>query len=164
VRQFLHKREPALAPCDINSVITEVAQTVHNETARHEVSTRLDLDPAQPQVRADAIMVKQVLLNLIRNGIEAMEQMPPGRRELLVRSRVTETGALQVDVADCGCGLPAELAANPFKPFFTTKADGMGMGLQICRSIIEFHGGKLWAAANPGGGTVFHFTLGAGKP
>lgn len=164
VRQFLHKREPALAPRDINSVITEVAQTVHNETARHEVSTRLDLDPAQPQVRADAIMVKQVLLNLIRNGIEAMEQMPPGRRELLVRSRVTETGALQVDVADCGCGLPAELAANPFKPFFTTKADGMGMGLQICRSIIEFHGGKLWAAANPGGGTVFHFTLGAGKP
>jgi hypothetical protein len=77
---------------------------------------------------------------------------------------VTGADTLQVDVADRGCGLPEELAGNPFRPFFTTKADGMGMGLQICRSIVEIHNGKIWAAANPGGGTVFYFTLGIARP
>jgi C4-dicarboxylate-specific signal transduction histidine kinase len=163
VREFLHKRAPDLSACDLNSLISDVAQTVQSETARRNVTLRLDLDPKQPQVLADPIMLKQVLLNLIRNGIDAMEQGSPQQRELLVRSCVTAAGAVQVDVADRGCGLPPELAANPFRPFFTTKPDGMGMGLQICRSIIEFHNGKLWAAANPGGGTVFSFTLGAAE-
>lgn len=164
VREFLHKREPDLAPCDINSVITEAALTVQNETAGHDVRARIDLDSGRPQVLADIIMLKQVLLNLIRNGVESMENVPPEGRELLVRSRVTGADTLQVDVADRGCGLPEELAGNPFRPFFTTKADGMGMGLQICRSIVEIHNGKIWAAANPGGGTVFYFTLGIARP
>lgn len=163
VREFLHKREPDLAPCDINGVIVEVVQTVQNETARHYVRARLDLEPGRPLVLADTIMLKQVLLNLIRNGVESMENVPPERRDLLVRSRLTGADTLQVDVADRGCGLPAELAGNPFKPFFTTKADGMGMGLQICRSIIEFHDGRISAAVNPGGGTVFQITLGVAR-
>jgi signal transduction histidine kinase len=102
-------------------------------------------------------------MNLIRNGIESMAQVAAEQRELTVRSRVTGADALRVDIADRGCGLPPELAANPFRPFFTTKTDGMGMGLQICRSIIEFHHGKLWCEKNPGGGTVFSFTLGLTK-
>jgi C4-dicarboxylate-specific signal transduction histidine kinase len=164
VREFLHKREPDLVPCDINGMITDVAQTVQNETARHEVRTRLDLDPNRPQVLADTIMLKQVLLNLIRNGLESMDQVPAQQRELVLRSRLAGDDTLEVEVADRGAGLPAELAANPFRPFFTTKADGMGMGLQICRSIVELHDGKIWAAPNPGGGTVFHFTLGVARP
>jgi C4-dicarboxylate-specific signal transduction histidine kinase len=112
---------------------------------------------------ADAIMVKQVILNLIRNGIESMHGTPAERRELHMRVTADSAGELHVEVADRGCGLPAELASDPVKPFFTTKSYGMGMGLQICRSIIAMHDGRLWANPNPGGGTVFHFTLVAAK-
>jgi signal transduction histidine kinase len=164
VREFLHKREPDLVACDINGVIIDVVEAVQNEAARHHVRARLDLDPNPPQALADTIMLKQVLLNLIRNGLESMDEVPAERRELVVRSRATGADKLQIEVADHGPGLPAELADYPFKPFFTTKTDGMGMGLQICRSIIELHDGEIWAAPNPGGGTIFHFTLGvAGK-
>ena len=108
------------------------------------------------------MLIKQVVLNLVRNGIEAMQGA--ARRELSLRVSAESREFLRVDVADRGCGLPPELVPDPVKPFFTTKSYGMGMGLQICRSIVEMHGGRLWATPNPEGGTVFHFTIGTARP
>jgi signal transduction histidine kinase len=164
VREFLRKREPDLAPCDLAAMITEVSSMVNAEARRYGVHVRLGLDRGLPPAQADAIMIRQVILNLIKNGIESMQGTPAERRELQVHLSADSREALRVDVADRGCGLPAELAADSVRPFFTTKAYGMGMGLQICRSIIELHGGRLWATPNPDGGTVFHFTLAAARP
>jgi len=164
VREFLRKREPDLAPCDLAAIITEVSSMAGADARRHAASLRLTLDRGLPPAQADGILIRQVILNLITNGLESMEDTPLARRDLHVRLSAESRDALQVDVADHGCGLPAELAADPVKPFFTTKSYGMGMGLQICRSIIEMHGGRLWATPNPEGGTVFHFTVAAARP
>jgi C4-dicarboxylate-specific signal transduction histidine kinase len=159
VRDFLRKREPDLAPCDLATVIAEVSAMTSADTRRSHVNLRLSLERGLPPAMADDIMIKQVVLNLIRNGIESMQGTPEASRDLQVRLSADSREELHVEVADRGCGLPAELAADPVKPFFTTKSYGMGMGLQICRSIIAMHGGRLWATPNAGGGTVFHFTL-----
>jgi C4-dicarboxylate-specific signal transduction histidine kinase len=161
VREFLRKREPELAPCDLASVIAEVSAMVNADARRSAVTMLLSLDRSLPPALADGIMVKQVVLNLIRNGIESMQGTPAASRTLHVRLFADSAEELHVEVADRGCGLPAELAADPVKPFFTTKSYGMGMGLQICRSIVAMHGGRLWAVPNAEGGTVFHFTLAA---
>jgi len=163
VREFLRKREPELAPCDLAAVVTEVSAMVNADAKRSTVNLRLSLDRGLPPAMADAIMIKQVILNLVRNGIESMQSTPAESRDLHVRVTADSTDELHVEVADRGCGLPAELASDPVKPFFTTKSYGMGMGLQICRSIVAMHGGRLWASPNPGGGTAFHFTLVAAK-
>lgn len=164
VREFLRKRVPDLVPCDLAAMITEVSAMVNAEARRCAVHVHLGLDQGLPPAQADAIMIKQVILNLIKNGIESMQGTPAEQRELQVRLSADSREALRVDVTDRGCGLPAELAADPVKPFFTTKPYGMGMGLHICRSIIEMHGGRLWATPNPDGGTAFHFTLAAARP
>lgn len=164
VREFLRKREPDLAPCDLAAMITEVSSMVSADAKRHAVNLRVALDRGLPLAQADGILIKQVILNLIKNGIESMQNTPVTRRDLHVRLSADSREALRVEVADRGCGLPAELAADPVKPFFTTKSYGMGMGLQICRSIVEMHGGRLWATPNPEGGTVFHFTVAAARP
>lgn len=164
VREFLRKREPDLAPCDLAAMITEVSSMVSADARRHAVNLRLALDRGLPPAQADGILIKQVILNLIKNGIESMQDTPAARRDLYVRLSADSREALRIEVADRGCGLPAELAADPVKPFFTTKSYGMGMGLQICRSIIEMHGGRLWATPNPEGGTVFHFTVAVARP
>lgn len=164
VREFLRKREPNLASSDLAAMITEISSIMSAEARRCAVRVRLTLDRGLPLAQVDAIMIKQVILNLIKNGIESMQGAPAERRELQVCLSADSRDALRVDIADRGCGLPAELAADPVRPFFTTKAYGMGLGLQICRSIIEMHGGRLWATPNPDGGTVFHFTLAAARP
>jgi hypothetical protein len=164
VREFLRKREPDLAPSDLTEMIAEVAGLIRAEAARHAINLRFDLDSRLPKALADGIMIRQVLINLIRNAIEAMQAVPVTQRDLLVHSFAESPDTLHVEIADRGPGLPPALAESPFPPLFTTKADGMGMGLQICRSIVEFHGGRLWATENPGGGAVFHFTLAVAKP
>ena len=119
---------------------------------------RFDLDPDAPLVLADRIQVQQVLLNLIRNAIEAMQGAP--RRELVVATKALPADALvEVSVADTGSGLAPEVASQLFQPFVTTKASGMGVGLSICRTIVEAHGGKILAEPGPAGGTTFRFTL-----
>lgn len=163
VREFLRKREPDLAPCDLAAIITEVSSMAGADAQRYAASLRLALDRGLPPAQADGILIRQVILNLIRNGLESMQDTPAARRDLHVRLSAESGDTLRVDVADRGCGLPAELAGDPVKPFFTTKSYGMGMGLQICRSIIEMHGGRLWATPNPEGGTVFHFTVAAAR-
>jgi two-component system sensor kinase FixL len=103
------------------------------------------------------VQIQQVLLNLIRNGIDAMEDQP--RRELVISSDLTEEGTARVSVADSGGGIADDVLEKLFQPFMTTKPQGMGVGLSISRSIIEAHGGRIWAEANPRGGTIFRFTL-----
>jgi two-component system sensor kinase FixL len=124
-----------------------------------QVDVRLALDPAADAVYADRVQVQQVLLNLIRNGIDAMQDGNSRRRALLITSDVTEEGWSRVSVADTGPGIADEVRDRLFQPFMTTKPQGMGVGLSISRSIIEAHGGRIWAEANPGGGALFRFTL-----
>lgn len=164
VREFLRKREPDLGPCDLAAMITEVASMVGADAKRNAVNLLLTLDRGLPPVQADGVLIKQVVLNLIKNGMESMQNTPVAVRGLQVRLSADSRDAQRVDVADRGCGLPAELAGDPVKPFYTTKSYGMGIGLQICRSIVEMHGGRLWATPNSGGGTVFHFTVAAARP
>jgi hypothetical protein len=104
-------------------------------------------------------MIEQVLLNLVKNGIEAMNNVPFDRRHLSITAKVIDDRMLEVAVADHGSGLAEEDMERIFTPFFTTKPDGMGIGLAICRSIIEFHQGRLWVEAGPDGGTIFRFTV-----
>jgi len=114
---------------------------------------------ALPVVPADRVELQQVVINLVMNGIEAMQSVTDRPRELLIRSLQDETQQVLVSVTDCGVGISAENADRLFNAFFTTKTNGMGMGLSICRSIIEAHGGRLWASANLPHGATFQFTL-----
>ena len=120
---------------------------------------RLELAPSLPLIVADRVQLQQVVINLVMNGIEAVESVTDRLRELAIRSRQEETLQVLVSVTDCGVGISAENADRLFNAFFTTKSSGMGMGLSICRSIIEAHGGRLWAAANIPHGATFQFTL-----
>jgi signal transduction histidine kinase len=164
VREFVRKREPVLAACDVNGVISGVARMIEIEAEKSAIELKLDLAPALPPARADKVMIEQVILNLVKNAIEAMQGVAPENRALAIRSSADSPGAVGIEVADNGCGLPAQLEGNLFTPFFTTKPDGMGMGLQICRSIVELHDGRLWASRNPTGGSTFHFTLPVAPP
>jgi two-component system, LuxR family, sensor kinase FixL len=110
-----------------------------------------------PRFLIDRVQIQQVLLNLIRNAIEAMADSP--RRELVIRAAASPNGMAEISIADTGPGLADTVRERLFQPFITTKASGMGVGLSICQSIIELHGGQIWASANPGGGTLFRFTL-----
>jgi C4-dicarboxylate-specific signal transduction histidine kinase len=143
---------------DVNEVIQEMILLLHNEATRHSVSIRTDLAPNRPKVIADRVHIQQVFMNLMLNGIEAMKDMGSAG-ELTVKLQQAENGQLLVSVTDTGVGLPAQQADQIFNAFFTTKPHGTGMGLSISRSIVESHGGRLWATANPGRGATFHLTL-----
>jgi two-component system sensor kinase FixL len=121
------------------------------------VRVTMQFDPAIDFVLADKIQIQQVLLNLMRNAIDAMQDSP--RRELVVSSAAVGNDMVAISVADTGCGIAPQIASQLFQPFTTTKRQGMGVGLSISRTIVEAHGGKIWASPNPGGGTVFRFTL-----
>jgi PAS domain S-box-containing protein len=138
----------------LNPIIQEIVGLLHQKAIDHAVSIRTDLAPGLPELRADRAQLQQVLMNLMLNGLEAMES----GGEILVRSRL-EGGHVSVSVSDTGVGLPPEGSHRLFDAFFTTKPRGSGMGLAISRSIIESHRGRLWAAANEDRGATFHFTL-----
>lgn len=158
VREFLRRREPAREPMSINEVVVDVTELIELEAEKASVLLGLDLGDDVPLVHADRIMVEQVLLNLVKNGIEAMKVTPGAERRLTVRTRRADT-QVEICVIDRGHGISTEVAPELFSPFFTTKTNGMGMGLNICRSIVELHDGHLWFSANPAGGAMFHFTL-----
>jgi two-component system sensor histidine kinase DctS len=122
------------------------------------VAIQTDIPPGLPNVSADRMLLEQVLLNLTRNAIEAMQEVAPERRVLRI-SATHADGQVEVSVIDQGHGIAPDVAERLFSPFFSTKAEGMGMGLSICRTAIEFHGGTLTHRANPKGGTIFAFTV-----
>jgi PAS domain S-box-containing protein len=159
VRALANKTADQKAPLHINEVVNEVVSLVQHELSSHRVALRLELAPALPPVLADRIQLQQVILNLVINGIEAMQPVKDRPRELVIRTLQDETSQVLVTVSDVGVGVAAENADRLFDAFFTTKSSGMGMGLSICRSIVNAHGGRLSASGNAGPGATFQFTL-----
>ncbi len=159
IRSLVKKDMPQRTLLNMNEVIQELTQFLRGETQNQGIALRLDLDADLPPVRGDRVQLQQVVLNLIMNGIEAMRGPNGGARGISVRTCGAEPEEVRVTVEDGGVGLNKEIAEKIFQPFFTTKEQGIGMGLAISRTIVESHGGHLWAAAGPQRGAVFHFTL-----
>ena len=159
VRALAKKSDIEMVPLDVNDVVREVITLVQRELFSHQGSLRMELAPALPTILGDRVYLQQVIINLVMNGIEAMQSVTDRPRVLMIRSRQNETRQVLLSVADCGVGISAENADRLFNAFFTTKSSGMGMGLSICRSIIEAHGGRLWATENVPHGATFQFTL-----
>jgi PAS domain S-box-containing protein len=159
VRALAKKTDIEKVPLDVNDVIREVMALVQRELISHQVSLQMELAPNLPMILGDRVQLQQVIINLVMNGIESMQSVTDRRRELVIRSGQDETEQVLVSVTDCGIGISAENADRLFTPFFTTKSSGMGMGLSICRSIINAHGGRLWATACEPRGTLFQFTI-----
>jgi C4-dicarboxylate-specific signal transduction histidine kinase len=159
VRALANKTEIERLPLDVNDVVREAIGLTQREIFGHQVSLRMELAPALPTILGDRVQLQQVIINLVINGIEAMQSVADRPRELLIRSRQDEEELVLVSLTDCGVGISAQNADRLFNAFFTTKSDGMGMGLSICRSIMEAHGGRLWATANTPHGATFQFAL-----
>jgi PAS domain S-box-containing protein len=159
VRALANKTDIEKVPLDINDVVKEVIALVQREVDSHQVSLRIEFAPALPMILGDRVQLQQVIINLVMNGIEAMQSVTDRPRELTIRSHQDETHRVLVTVTDSGTGISAENVDRLFDAFFTTKSSGMGMGLSICRSIIEAHGGRLWTTANAPHGATFQFTL-----
>jgi two-component system, LuxR family, sensor kinase FixL len=157
MRQFLQKGEMERQPEAINKVLEEASALALVGAKESGVVVRMELGVDLATVMMDRIQIQQVILNLIRNGIEAMQAV--ARRELRIATSHAENGMVLVTIADTGPGLDPGVAEQLFQPFVTTKEKGMGLGLSICRSIIDSHGGKIWATPNPDGGVTFAFTL-----
>ena len=154
----MRKAPPRREVLDLNEAITEVIALTHSEATKTGVRISTQLAPCLPRIHADRVQLQQVMLNLIVNGIQAINDVADGQRDLVVTTEGTED-SLRVGVQDTGPGLSPETLERLFEPFYTTKPNGMGMGLSICRSIIEAHGGRLWASANAAQGAVFQFTI-----
>src|ERR1700686_1904523 len=159
VRALAKKTDIEKVPLDVNDVVREVFALVRGELISHQVSVRTEFAPALPVILGDRVQLQQVMINLVMNGIEAMQSVTDRPRELVIRSAQDETEEGLVSVTDCGVGIATEDVDRLFNPFFTTKSSGMGMGLSICRSIVEGHGGRLWATANIPHGATFQFAL-----
>jgi PAS domain S-box-containing protein len=156
LRSLYKKTPPQQEPVDVDEIIGEMAPLLRSEANEHAVSIRMDLAADLPKITADRVQLQQVLMNLMLNGIEAMKETGG---VLTVKTERGEDGQVLISVSDTGAGLPAETADEIFNAFFTTKPQGSGMGLAISRSIVESHGGRLWATGHDGRGATFHFTL-----
>lgn len=157
LRDFVARGESERRVESINKLIEEASALALVGAKEHGVRVRLQIDPTQDLILADKVQIQQVLLNLFRNAIDSVAQ--GARRELLVASRPSADGMIEVSVADTGKGISPDIAEQLFQPFVTTKPQGMGVGLSISRTIIEAHGGQIWTEPNPGGGAIFKFTL-----
>jgi PAS domain S-box-containing protein len=159
VRSLTKGDAPQKTQLELNDVVNEVVLLVQREVSNQRISLRLELASGLPRLLGDRVQLQQVLINLVINGIQAMADIGDGARDLLIESRRDNDGHVVVAVQDSGPGIDPENADRLFDAFFTTKADGMGMGLSICRSIIEAHGGRLWASSHAGHGATFQFSL-----
>jgi two-component system sensor histidine kinase DctS len=163
VHEFVKKREPRRETVAVQHVVDGIRALIELQARQSYVTLRVECPPDLPPVLADRVLLEQVLLNLTRNAIEAMQAAEPARRILSITAAEIDAAAADrrvvVSVIDNGHGIAPDVAERLFSPFFSTKAEGMGMGLSICRTAIEFHGGTLSHADNPGGGTVFSFSL-----
>ena len=158
IRSISKKDESKRQLIDVNEVIREIVTLLHNEASRYSISIRTDLNANLPNVMADSVQVQQVMMNLIMNGIDAMKDVDRAR-EVTIRSQSGADHQLVISVSDAGVGLPSQQREQIFNAFFTTKSHGVGMGLRISRSIVESHGGRLWATDNSPQGATFYFTL-----
>ena len=158
VHDFVRKSEPKLAPCDLAEVIDDSVGFIDAAAKLLNIRIEREIQGMRPELMADPVMIEQVLLNLMRNGIEAMSETPLENRRLTVKL-YQQDDHMQIRVIDRGSGIPLELREKLFTPFYSTKTEGMGIGLNICRSIIEFHRGRLWVEDNPEGGTIFVISL-----
>jgi len=165
IRAFLRKTPVGIrSRVDLNRLIQKVLDLTRSELDRHEVTVRCELDPALPETEGDRVELQQVILNLVMNGIEAMLPDASRPRLLVIHSQAVEGDSVQVTISDSGMGLRPETLSRLFHPFFTTKPDGLGLGLAISRSVVESHGGRLWALESTGSGAAFRFTLPARNP
>jgi len=158
IRLLFQKGSPQLELVDVNEVIEEMIVLLRGEATRYSISVLTELAPDLPRVMGDRVQLQQVMMNLMMNSIDATKEMD-GTRELTIKSQRAENEQLLVSVSDTGKGLPEGSADQIFNAFFTTKPHGTGMGLRICRSIVESHGGRLWAASNSPRGTNLYLTL-----
>ncbi|MBO0737671.1 MAG: PAS domain S-box protein [Alphaproteobacteria bacterium] len=161
LREFVRKGDTQQRSENIGRIIEEAAALALIGAKERRVTVRLRPPPQLPDVLIDKVQIQQVVVNLMRNAIEAMEASP--RRDLTISAKTISGGAVEISITDTGPGIAPEVADRLFQPFVTTKAQGMGVGLSICRSIVEAHNGKLWAEPNPEGGTIFHFTIPAAQ-
>jgi signal transduction histidine kinase len=159
VRDLARRADPEMVPLDINEVIDEAVALAKPEALRHWVTVQLQLAPGLPSVRGDRVQLQQVIINLALNGVQAMATVTGRTRVLTIRTEQRESGQVFVAVQDVGIGTEPEELDRLFSAFYTTKVDGMGMGLSICRSIIDAHGGRVWASRNIDAGMTFQFTI-----
>ncbi|MGH6926594.1 MAG: PAS domain S-box protein [Propylenella sp.] len=164
LRDFVARREAEMQVESLSKLVEEASALALVGAKQHGIKVHFDLDRRADLVYADKVQVQQVLLNLLRNAIDAMAESDSPRRELSISARATGGNMVETSVADTGPGIAPEIEAQLFQPFVTTKKDGMGVGLSISRTIIEAHGGSLWVEPNPGGGSVFRFTVRAAPP
>jgi C4-dicarboxylate-specific signal transduction histidine kinase len=159
IRQFVQKGEERSAPVDLNQAVRNVTALISHETQRHQVQLNFDLGKDLPCIEGNLIQIEQVILNFIRNGIEALDKVDSNRRRLTIQTRATGAGTLRLAVSDSGEGVTADVLPRIFDAFFTTKPQGMGIGLSISRSIIESHQGSIRARPLEAGGAEFSFEL-----
>jgi PAS domain S-box-containing protein len=159
LHDLLKKRSPQFTEVDVNEMVSEVTRLVHGDAALREVSVRLELGSGIPRVRGDRVQLQQVVLNLVLNGLHAIQESATGNRTMILRTAQESPPAVRVAVQDSGAGIDEADLDRIFEAFYTTKNTGLGMGLAIARSIVEAHGGRLGAHNNPDGGATFFFTL-----
>ncbi len=158
IQNFVRRSEPRHEQVDLARVVREAAALLESSAHKRQVRIALAFAHDMPSIEGDGTLLEQVVVNLMRNGMDAMQDVAVAERQLRV-SVTTLDASMEISIADRGCGITPETVEKLYSPFFTTKAEGMGMGLNICRSIIEWHRGRLWFEANPGGGTIFRFSL-----
>ncbi len=159
LREFVTKADSARTRVDLNQLVRDVARFVEPDIRHAGVTLKMNLEQSPPLVLVDTIQIQQVMVNLIRNAIDAMKETPVSEREVAVATRILQDGQAEVVVSDRGKGLDKNELEQVFNAFFSTKQEGMGMGLPISRSIVEAHGGKLWSKSNTGPGATFRFTI-----
>lgn len=163
IRSLISKATPEKSRLHINRVIEQTVALAAGQAAANDVAIEYQFAPHLPPVLGDSIQLQQVILNLLMNGIEAMTTVTNRPRKLVLRSDSQSGGQIRVSIQDSGIGISADVMVRLFEPFFTTRSKGMGMGLPISRSIIEAHGGRLWAESSDSGGAIFQFTLPSGE-
>ncbi len=159
LRLLLKKGEVQRQSLDLNEVVLEVLKLVRSDLVNHGISAQTQLAPALPAIKGDRVQLQQVLLNAVMNACQAMARVAPADRTLVVRTVASDGDGVQVEIADRGCGIPPENLERVFEPFFTTRTEGLGLGLAVCRTIIDAHGGKIWATNNAERGATFYFKL-----
>jgi len=163
IRDFVRHGEVTRSRADLNTLVREAAHFAEVEARDLGIALRLALAPEPLAVEVDGIQVEQVILNLVRNGFEAMPDEDGAPREVSIETRSGDDGAVQLVVRDTGTGIPQAVAGRLFEPFFTTKRDGLGLGLPVSRSIVEAHGGRVWVSQNGARGAAFHIALPAAR-